>query len=448
MRLDDLRDIEAENSILRLMLAKPKLIAEVNTKLKDTDFYSLANQSIYSALIEMLDADMSIDVVSLSSYLEKTGKMENVGGIMYLTSLYNGLMHEAGLDSYIQIVKEDSIRRNLCLKCDEVTKRIHDKTMPVEDLMGNLANTLESLQPVPVVDKTTAILNAYASLTTDKCLGLSTGYDELDKLLDGLRKGNLIILAGRPAMGKTTFALNIVANLCKAGKKVVFYSLEMTQEEIYQKLITRESKISPVEAKSQVIRDKQTKNNTLFTDEVKTFKEKESRAFWTRLQLGMDDVSKWHLDILDQCNSELRDIRLSAKIQAKRKDVDLIVIDYLQLMSDKGHESRVAEVTAISKGLKNLAKELEIPILALAQLNRNVEKQTNKRPTKADLRESGSIEQDADKIILIYRDDYYAKNGKPYTELIVDKTRMGKNGTALVEFFPAISRFEDYKGKL
>jgi replicative DNA helicase len=314
--------------------------------------------------------------------------------------------------------------------------------------MGNLANTLESLQPVPVVDKTTAILNAYASLTTDKCLGLSTGYDELDKLLDGLRKGNLIILAGRPAMGKTTFALNIVANLCKAGKKVVFYSLEMTQEEIYQKLITRESKISPVEAKSQVIRDKQTKNNTLFSDEVRTFKEKESRAFWTRLQLGMDDVSKWHLDILDQCNSELRDIRLSAKIQAKRKDVDLIVIDYLQLMSDKGHESRVAEVTAISKGLKNLAKELEIPILALAQLNRNVEKQTNKRPTKADLRESGSIEQDADKIILIYRDDYYAKNGKPYTELIVDKTRMGKNGTALVEFFPAISRFEDYKGKL
>jgi len=446
LMLSDLQDKEAENSIIRLMIVKQNLIADVNERLKATDFYGLANQSIFVALVEMFDANQKIDIVTLADHLTKTGKMENVGGLNYITNLYNGIINESGLDTYINIVKDNSTRRSLCLKCDEVTKRIHDKTFPVDDMMGNLANTIEMLQPIPKKDKATPIFNAYTMLTTDKPLGIDTGYCELDRLLNGMEKGNLIILAGRPGMGKTTFALNIIANLCNAGKSVALYSLEMSQEEIYRKLITREAKISPQDAKTQVLKDKQTENNVLFADDVKDFRRKEAQAFWRRLQLAMDNVSKWNLDVFDDCNTELRDIRLSAKVQKQKNNVDLIVIDYLQLMSDKGHESRVTEVTAISKGLKNLAKELSVPVLALAQLNRAVEKQQNKRPTKADLRESGSIEQDADKILLLYRDDYYNKGGKPYTEVIVDKTRMGENGTALIEFFPAISRFEDYKG--
>jgi replicative DNA helicase len=260
-----------------------------------------------------------------------------------------------------------------------------------------------------------------------------------------MKKGNLIILAARPAMGKTTLALNIIANLCQEGKSVIFYSLEMTAEEIYKKLISCTSKISIAEARRQLAKDNQTKNNT-FDENVVKSRNKESEAFWKRLQNGLDTVYKWNLEIIDKGSFEISDLKIASKVWKKKGGLDLLVIDYLQLMTARGHENRTAEVTAITKGLKDLAKSLDIPVLALAQLNREVEGRQNKKPTKADLRESGSIEQDADVVMLIYRDRYYNKNGDPWTEVIIDKNRVGENSTARLEFYPAISKFYEYKG--
>ena len=443
--LNDLQDNEAEKSILRLLINKISLMAVVNDRLVAKDFYGATHQIIFQALREMFDANKDVDLVSLANHLTVTGQMDNIGGITYLTALFNGVIHESGLDGYIDIVRENSQRRYFYKCCDAAAKRVHDKTFSIEEMVGKMGDVLENLQPVAKEDKQESLIHAYESFTENAPQGLDTGYKELDHILNGLKKGNLVVLAARPAMGKTTLALNFIANLCKQGKKVVLYSLEMTSDEIYSKLISCVSKISKNDAKLQIVKDNQTKNTNL-SEDAKTFRQRESKAFWSRLQYGCDAVSKWNLEIIDRGSFEISDIRIAAKVWKKKDGLDLLVIDYLQLMSARGNDNRTAEVTAITKGLKNLAKELDVPILALSQLNRSVEKQTNKRPSMSDLRESGSIEQDADVVMLIYRDNYYNKNGDQWTEIIVDKNRNGGTSIARLEFLPAISKFEEFRG--
>ena len=445
LNLSDLQDIEAERAILRLLIQKIDLMAEINDLLDTKDFYGLAHQTIFTALKEMFEKNINVDMVTLADYLTTSGRMENAGSVAYITFLCKESVNVGGMGSYIDIIKDNSRRQKIALCCDEAGKRIHDKTTSLEEMSNIIADTLEKVQPVKKVDKQKPLVNAYETFITDTPQGINTGYEEIDYPLQGMKKGNLIILAARPAMGKTTLALNIIANLCQEGKSVIFYSLEMTAEEIYKKLISCTSKISIAEARRQLAKDNQTKNNT-FDDNVVKSRNKESEAFWKRLQNGLDTVYKWNLEIIDKGSFEISDLKIASKVWKKKGGLDLLVIDYLQLMTARGHENRTAEVTAITKGLKDLAKSLDIPVLALAQLNREVEGRQNKKPTKADLRESGSIEQDADVVMLIYRDRYYNKNGDPWTEVIIDKNRVGENSTARLEFYPAISKFYEYKG--
>lgn len=445
MNINDLQDIEAEKATLRLLINNIDLMASVNDKLEAKDFYGLANQTIFAALREMFDDGTNVDLVTLADHLTSNGKMDNVGGITYITDIYNGIINKGGLDNYINIIKEYSRRRYFAKCCDAATRRVHDKTITVSEMAGKMADVLEKIQPVEQIDQKGPLIEAFSFFVQNKPQGIDTGFKEIDYTLKGMKKGNLIVLAARPAMGKTTLALNIIANLCREGKKVVLYSLEMTAQEIYTKLISCVSKVSLNSALQQRTKDNQTKNN-LFETDVKNARDNESKAFWTRLEKGLNVVDSWNLNIIDHGSYDISDLRIASKVWKKKSGLDLLVIDYLQLMSAKGNDNRTAEVSAITKGLKNLAKELEIPILALAQLNRRVEGSQNKKPSMSDLRESGSIEQDADAVLLIYRDQYYNKQGDPWTEVIIDKNRGGETSTARLQFYPEISKFYDYNG--
>lgn len=445
MILSDLQDVEAEKSLLRLLINKIDLMAEINEQLEAKDFFSVANQCVYTSLKEMFEKNINVDLVTVADYLTTTGKIETVGGITYLTDLYNGIMNEGSIGKYVEIIKDNSRRRCVGLCCDEITKRIHDKTTTLDELTNSITDTLEKIQPVEKADKQEPLMRAFESFVSDEPEGINTGYKELDYSLQGMKKGNLLILAARPSMGKTTLALNIIANLCQEGKRVIFYSLEMTADEIYKKLISCTSKISKAEAKRQLCKDNQTKNNN-FDEDVKKSRSRESTAFWSRLHSGLDNIYKWNLEIIEKGDFEISDLKIASKVWKKQGGLDLLVIDYLQLMSARGHENRVTELSSITRGLKDLAKDLNVPVLALSQLNRGVEKQQIKKPSMADLRESGSIEQDADVVMLIYRDTYYKKDGDPWTEVIIDKNRLGAKATARLQFYPEISKFYDYKG--
>lgn len=444
--VNDLQDVEAEKALIRLLIGKIDLMAEIDGRLDPGDFYGVAHRNIYAALMEMYAANMTVDLVTLADYLTKTDRMKHVGGVTYLTNLFNGLMNKGGLNEYVTIVKEYSDRRFIWRIGDWLKCSAHDKTALVDELKSSALDAFDKIQKVKTEDDKDGLLQAYEALITNTPLGIETGFDEIDYTLKGMKKGNLIVLAGRPAMGKTALALNIISNLCEAGKEVMFYSLEMSKEEIFKRLITASAQLSESNIKAQIAKDNATKNNS-FTEEVLNYRNKESQALWNRLQSAMDKVYKWNLSIVEKGRCGIQDLRIAAKINQKKKGLDIVVIDYLQLMGADGYrDNRVGEISYITRQLKLLAKELEIPILILSQLSRNVESRSDKRPTLSDLRDSGSIEQDADVVMLMYRDLYYRTNGDDWTEVNIAKNRHGGNSTARLDFYPEIGKFRDHKG--
>ncbi len=401
------------------------------------DFYKESHSAIYGAMVELYNQDEPIDIITVSQYLAFQNKLDVIGGTEYLASLVESVSTSAGITHHAQIIKEFSIRRKLIEKCTQIADACFQNTKKTEELLEfaeqsifDIANentwkgNLESLNEV--VSKSFKKLESTAAIE-GFVTGIPTGFREFDRLTAGLQPGELIIIAGRPSMGKTAFALNIGYNAASiTGKAVVFFSLEMSKLQLGIRLLGFEAGIDAARLRTGFLKDKE----------------------WEILTESANRLSELPVFIDDSSNISVLEMKAKCRRLKKTQELGLIIIDYLQLIQGhRNYESRQLEISEISRMLKALAKDLNVPVVALSQLNRRVEERQNKRPQLSDLRESGAIEQDADVIAFIYRDEVYNPDiptNKNIAEIIIAKQRNGPTGSFKLTFQKEITRFRDY----
>ncbi len=428
------QDLAAEQSVLGSMLISKDAIADVSEVLRGADFYRPAHETIHDAVIDLFGRGEPVDMITVAAELQRRGELDRIGGAPYLHTLAANVPIAANAEFYAHIVREKAILRRLVDAGTKIAQYGYAGEGQVDDIVDRAQaevysitdrRSAEDYAPLSdimdgVLDEIEAIGNREAGL-----YGVPTGFADLDDLTNGLHSGQMIIVAARPAMGKSTFALD----LCRAASIAhnltsVFFSLEMTRSEITMRLLSAEAKV-PLN---------HIRNGNMSDDD------------WAKMARHMGKVSSAPMFIDDSPNMTMMEIRAKARRLKQRHDLKLIVIDYMQLMSSgKKVESRQLEVSEFSRQIKLLAKELELPIIALSQLNRGPEQRGDKRPMMSDLRESGSLEQDADMVILLHRDDVYEKEStRPgEADLIVAKHRNGATRDITVAFQGHYSRFVD-----
>ena len=394
---------------------------------------------------ELMDASRAVDIVTLANELARYKEVEAVGGVAYLASLTEGLPRRPVIEDYIRIVKDKSLLRRLMGICSAAIARAADQS---EDAIGVLdateaqllevsdAGLTQSLQPIDAIvrDSFGTIDNLYKQSLT--ITGLETGFKQFDEMTRGLQKGELIIIAARPSMGKTALAINIAQNAAVSHRKVVaVFSLEMSRESLLRRMLASQAWVDQRMMQVGHIRGRDQE----------------------KLQSALEQLIESRIFIDDSAGNTVPEMRARARrLKQNAGGLDLVVVDYLQLMSAtlpgvsrRGYENRVQEVSAISRGLKAMAKELQVPVIALSQLSRSNEKRDDKRPLLSDLRESGSIEQDADVVAFIHRDSYYNRNEdmtqeeKAKSELIIAKQRNGPTGIVHLNFASRFTRFDE-----
>ncbi len=428
------QDLAAEQSVLGSMLISKDAIADVSEVLRGADFYRPAHETVHDAVIDLFGRGEPVDMITVAAELQRRGELERIGGAPYLHTLAANVPIAANAEFYAHIVREKAILRRLVDAGTKIAQYGYAGEGQVDDIVDRAQaevyqitdrRSAEDYAPLSdimdkVLDEIEAIGNREAGL-----YGVPTGFAELDDLTNGLHSGQMIIVAARPAMGKSTLALD----LCRAASinnnlTSVFFSLEMTRSEITMRLLSAEAKV-PLN---------HIRNGNMSDDD------------WAKMARHMGKISSAPMFIDDSPNMTMMEIRAKARRLKQRHDLKLIVIDYMQLMSSgKKVESRQLEVSEFSRQIKLLAKELELPIIALSQLNRGPEQRGDKRPMMSDLRESGSLEQDADMVILLHRDDVYEKEStRPgEADLIVAKHRNGATRDITVAFQGHYSRFVD-----
>jgi replicative DNA helicase len=428
------QDMAAEQSVLGAMLISKDAIADVAEILRGTDFYRPSHETIHDAIIDLYGRGEPADMVTVANELQRRGELQRIGGPPYLHTLSASVPIAANAGYYAQIVHDKAVLRRLVDAGTRIVQFGYAGEGDVDDMVDQAQaevykvtdrRTSEDYAPLSeimdgVLDEIEAIGNREAGL-----YGVPTGFADLDDLTNGLHSGQMIIVAARPAVGKSTLALD----LCRAASihnnlASVFFSLEMTKSEITMRLLSAEAKV-PLN---------HIRNGQLSEDD------------WTKLARKMGEVSSAPVFIDDSPNMTMMEIRSKARRLKQRHDLRLVVIDYMQLMtSGKKVESRQLEVSEFSRQIKLLAKELEVPIIALSQLNRGPEQRSDKRPMLSDLRESGSLEQDADMVILLHREDLYEREStRPgEADLIVAKHRNGPTRDITVAFQGHYSRFVD-----
>ena len=435
------QNIEAEQSVLGAMLIDKEAIAKATEILSAEDFYRDAHRVIFSAMLEIYNKNEAVDMITVTDILRRDNKLEDVGGIAYITSLANVVLTAANVKYHAEIVAEKSVLRQLVKVSTEIAAMGYE----ANDEVGVLLDTAESrileisnrkkradFTPISAVlmdsvQNIEKLLNNKGGLT-----GIPTGFNDLDKLTSGLHPSDFIILAARPSMGKTALALNIVQNVALRAHKrvggdprsVAFFSLEMSKEQLVNRMLCAEANID-----SQRLRIGEMKEDD-----------------WTHLWDACDVMSKAKIYIDDTAGITVMDMRSRARRLKAEHGLDLIVVDYLQLMQGSGKRNtsgdRQQEVSEISRSLKALARELDVPVLALSQLSRGVEASQVKRPMLSDLRESGSLEQDADIVAFLYREDYYnPETENKHTELIIAKHRNGPVDTVNLFFHKQFTKF-------
>ena len=435
------QNIEAEQSVLGAMLIDKEAIAKATEILSAEDFYREAHRVIFSAMLEIYNKNEAVDMITVTDILRRDNKLEDVGGIAYITSLANVVLTAANVKYHAEIVAEKSVLRQLVKVSTEIAAMGYE----ANDEVGVLLDTAESrileisnrkkradFTPISAVlmdsvQNIEKLLNNKGGLT-----GIPTGFNDLDKLTSGLHPSDFIILAARPSMGKTALALNIVQNVALRAHKrvggdprsVAFFSLEMSKEQLVNRMLCAEANID-----SQRLRIGEMKEDD-----------------WTHLWDACDVMSKAKIYIDDTAGITVMDMRSRARRLRAEHGLDLIVVDYLQLMQGSGKRNtsgdRQQEVSEISRSLKALARELDVPVLALSQLSRGVEARQVKRPMLSDLRESGSLEQDADIVAFLYREDYYnPETENKHTELIIAKHRNGPVDTVNLFFHKQFTKF-------
>ena len=410
------QNIEAEEAVLGAILVNPRVITKVVEILKPESFYKPAHRYIYEAMLQLFNSNEKIDIITVCDVLNFNSKLDSVGGRAFINDLSYNAITTANIEYYAKIIQEKAIKRALINAGSEIVSFGYDMNSidssldNAERLIFDIASRKATTDLTPVKD---LVLKAYEKIEyryehKDELLGVQTGFYELDTLLNGLQRSDLIILAARPGMGKTAFALNIAQNVAiKAKVPVAIFSLEMSQEQLMQRMLCS---VAEVDTQKSITGNMQMKD-------------------WEKLVDAMNQFTQTSIFIDDTSGCTLTDIRAKCRrLKMAQKDLGLVVIDYLQLMEGgNSKEDRFQTVSTISRGLKTLAKELDVPVLALSQLSRAVEGRTDKRPMLSDLRESGSIEQDADIVMFIYREDYYSKNEDGEDEDVVRATNKGKS---------------------
>jgi replicative DNA helicase len=432
-------DLAAERAVLGcILLDNASLDIALDAALTSEDFYSDANAQVYSVMLELFGEGAAIDIITVRERLMRggSGKLRGVGGDEYLFSLTNVIPTVANMESYVQIVRDRSDVRRLLQACHETLVQGYGEYESAAALLASAERSImevaknQSRSPYehvsPIVVRTFEQI-VHSAETQQHITGLPTGFERLDRMTAGMHSGDLIIVAGRPGMGKTAFAMNVAVHACKARKAAVaVFSLEMPKEQLANRLLCGEGRVDAGKLRTGYL----------------------AREDWPRLTAAAERVSELPIFIDDTPALSLLELRSKARRLKKEENLGLIVVDYLQLMrSGSKSASREQEISEISRSLKALAKELGIPVVALSQLNRGVESRGNKdkRPQLSDLRESGAIEQDADTILFIYRDEMYNEDSaeKGIAEIIVGKQRSGPTGTVKCLFHREYTRFDN-----
>jgi replicative DNA helicase len=432
--------VEAEQALLGGLMLDNHSWDIIASRVSETDFYRPDHRLIFDSLKTLSSRDRPRDAITVSEYLDSTGVLGEAGGLAYLSTLVKDTPSAANIVTYADIVRERALLRELITVGNDIaSSAFHTEGRPATELVDEAEKRVfeiadkgahgkagfTQLKDIcsPMIDRLDMLHQAGAEIT-----GLSTGYTELDKLTQGLQKGDLIILAGRPSMGKTTLALNIAENAAfnmQNPTPIAVFSMEMSTEQLALRFVSSLGQVSQGHLR-----------NGRFSDDD-----------WPRINSAIQQMSQAPVFIDDTPALTPTGVRASARRLKRQHDIGLIVVDYLQLMSTGGSaENRTTEISEISRSLKALARELEVPVIVLSQLNRSVEQRPDKRPIMSDLRESGAIEQDADLIAFIYRDEVYnpdsAKKGQ--ADIIIAKHRNGEIGDLSLTFRGQFSRFENY----
>ncbi|MCX7970890.1 MAG: replicative DNA helicase [Negativicutes bacterium] len=430
--------VEAEMAVLGAMLLESGAADQAFEMLCAEDFYSHQHQVIFTAMTKLYRGKKPVDIVTLTAQLKDDGNLDGIGGIPYLTAVSDAVTTAANLAYYAKIVEEKSLLRQLIRAATEAARLGYEAGDDVseiidrsEQLILRVAEKRKSQEFVPTIE---IMMRAFERLETlhasqGKVTGIATGFTDFDRLLSGLQPSDLIILAARPSMGKTALALNIAQHAAVRGKKAVaIFSLEMSKEQLAQRMLCAEAGIDSQRLRSGMMQDED----------------------WQKLVAAADRLSQSPIFIDDTGGIGVMEMRAKARRlkAAKGKGLDLIIVDYLQLMqgsAGRGEINRQEQIAEISRSLKGLARELDVPVLALSQLSRQVEHRTNKRPMLSDLRESGALEQDADIVMFLYRDDYYnpETENKDITELIIAKHRNGPTDVVKLFFQKPTTRFRN-----
>ncbi len=429
------QNIEAEQAVLGAMLIKKEAIIEVQEILQPDDFYRETHRIIYEAMVRLQNNDEAVDLVTLTEELRKTDMLDKVGGLGFITQLANIVGTAANVGYHAKIVKEKAELRNLINVATEIAGKAYEDSDEVENLMDEAEKKILAVasrqgggafEPMKnIVMRTFERINVLYE-SKGGLTGISSGFKDLDKLTAGLQKSDLILVAARPSMGKTAFTLNIASYVGLHGGNVAFFSLEMSKEQLMQRMLCSEGGIDASRLRTGQL------------DEME----------WNKLVGVADRMSRAPIYIDDTAGITVMELRSKARRLKAEHGLDLIIIDYLQLMqgrASKNSDNRQQEISEISRSLKALARELDVPVIALSQLSRSVESRQIKKPMLSDLRESGSLEQDADIVMFLYREDYYDKDteNKNITEIIVAKHRNGPVDSVQLFFQKEYTKFRD-----
>jgi replicative DNA helicase len=425
-------NIEAEQAVLGALLLAPESFAIVAEILNPEDFYGENHRELYRVLQNLVEEGQPIDLVTVTEELQKKGLLEKVGGASYLASLVGSVPTAANVEYYAQIVAEKSLLRSLITTCTQLAAQGYEEGVEGRDLLDEAERMLLRLSTRRqsrgyrvlkelLVETLEKIEHLY--LNKGEVTGIPTGFHDLDRLTSGLQPSDLILIAARPSMGKTSLGLNIAQNVAmKAKIPVGIFSLEMSSEQVVQRLLCAEALVEQQKLRTGYL----------------------SEEDWPRLVQAASRLAEAPIFIDDTSSISLLELRSKARRLKIEHNVGLLVIDYLQLMHvGRRVENRVQEISEISRFLKSLARELDIPIIALSQLSRSVEQRADKKPMLSELRESGSLEQDSDVVIFIYRDEYYNPDSdkKGIAEIIVAKQRNGPVGTVELAFLKEFTKF-------
>jgi replicative DNA helicase len=433
------QSVEAEQAVLGSVFLDSDAIVEAMEYIEAKDFYRRSHQTIFQIMIDLNNRSEAIDAIIIKEHLEQKNMLEDIGGVSYLSELTLSVPTAANVGYYAKIVEQKSLLRNLIQTATDIVSSGFEQEEDVESILDEAERKILEVSEkrnrsgfLAIADVLGDSINTIEKLSQqgEAITGLPTGYHALDKMTAGLQAEELIILAARPAVGKTSFALNIAQNVgTKTNESVAIFSLEMSAESLVNRMLCSEGLVEAGHLKTGQLSDEE----------------------WDNIIVAMGSLSKANIFIDDTPGIKISEIRAKCrKLHQEQGGLGLVLIDYLQLIEGTGRENRQQEVSEISRQLKKLAKELKVPVIALSQLSRGVEQRQDKRPVLSDIRESGSIEQDADIVAFLYRDDYYrSEDGEDeepqennnVIEVIIEKNRSGARGTVELLFIKEYNKF-------